>query len=288
MLKSIHVSFLYSLVFMDRKVYNFNKLLNDLLILAFVDAWRNRLNYVIVAQVGLFRSLAQITNLTMSRRLLTQKQQFFVNGFHLKVQKFETKEFEAKAQYLEKIKASKSLLWFIFETETQGTNFLSHVKGNIKRALYFRVTEAIQATYFQETGIYYQGIRHRKEFSLSREGRKRSIFGKYVEMEWACQGLGNRETLTRKMGIRWARNRGMEKSGEAWKEKAWNRKSRNAGIFFQGTEVRFQMWTGRDQGTKQCGEHGTGTCTLVDNSISNMSARHISTRFSPRIFARER
>lgn len=51
-------------------------------------------------------------------------------------------------------------------------------------------------------------------------------------MEWACQGLGNRVTLTRKMGIRWARNRGMEKSGEAWKEKAWNRKSRNAGIFF--------------------------------------------------------
>ena len=227
----------------------------------------------------------------MSRRLLTQKQQFFVNGFHLKVQKFETKEFEAKAQYLKKNQGIKKS---IFETETQGTNFLYHVKGNITRALYFRVTESIQATYIQETGIYYQGIRHRKEFSLSREGRKRSIFGTYVEMEWAWKGRGNRETLTRKTGIRWARKSRKRESGEAWnreawKEKAWNRKSRNGGIFFQGTEVRFQMWTGRDQGTKQCGEHGAGTCTLVaGNSISNMSTRHFSTRFSPRISARER
>lgn len=186
MLKSIHVSFCYSLVFMGRKVYNFNKLLNDLLILDFVDAWSNRLNYVIVTWVGLFRSLAQISNLTMSRRLLTQKQQFFVTGFHLKVQKFETKESEAEAQYLEKIKATKSLCGLFSKQRHWGPIFFQHVKGNIKRALYFRVTESIQATYFQETGIYYHGIRHRKEFSLSREGRKRSIFGKYVEMD----GLG--------------------------------------------------------------------------------------------------
>lgn len=50
-------------------------------------------------------------------------------------------------QKLNILKKNQGIKKSIFETETQGTNFLYHVKGNITRALYFRVTESIQATY---------------------------------------------------------------------------------------------------------------------------------------------
>lgn len=57
-----------------------------------------------------------------------------------------------------------------------------------------------------------------------------------MEMEWAWKGRGNRERLTRKTGIRWARNRG---KGNQEKHGIGKHGKRKHGIGSLGTEESF-------------------------------------------------
>ena len=91
--------------------------------------------------MGPFRLLALIFLLTMNRRLLKKKQQYFVNGFSFKSSKV----------------TELKILWFIFGTKKERTKFLSTSSWD-QRFLYLgNKISTSEVTFFYAIGIYYQG-----------------------------------------------------------------------------------------------------------------------------------
>ena len=88
--------------------------------------------------MGPFRLFALIFLLTMNRRLLKKKQQYFVNGFSFK----SSKVTELKENALEKLKASNKFYGLFSEQRKRGPNFFQQVHGI--RGFYIWVTRSVQ------------------------------------------------------------------------------------------------------------------------------------------------